>query len=477
MATKIIGRVNEQELLSEYCDSNEAELLVVYGRRRIGKTFLVREFFENQFSFSSTGLDGGDMKAQLNYFDKQLVKQGFAAGAPSSNWFDAFDKLEKFLSSPNVQINRKTGRRVVFLDEIPWMDTRNSNFMMAFEAFWNCWANWQDDLVVIVCGSTSSWILDKLIHAHGGLYKRVTHSIPLVPFTLAEVEQYCRSRELNWGHKQFVEAYMVFGGVPYYYKQLQSSLSLAQNIDALFFVSSASLKYEFYDMLASLSGQGYYPEILTVLATKRCGYSRQELEKDSSLPSGSTLTNKLRDLERCGFIRSFKRKTGRQNTLWYQICDSFIWFHFSAIASGKVKTWTDYMNTQSYHVWAGHAFELVCSLHIPQIKRALGISGILSDEYSPWYPPAEVEDKAQIDLVIDRKDDWVNICEMKYYDDEFEISAAYAKDLQRKAKSYAAAQRKRKVMRITLVTANGVKKNEHYYGLDAEDITMDELFI
>ena len=183
----MVGRKKEINELNNLYHSNKAELVAIYGRRRVGKTYLVDETFKGRITFRHAGLSPaaenkkGMLKAQLEHFYYSLLLQGMKKSKKPENWLEAFFMLEMHLETID-----DGGRQLIFLDELPWLDTPRSGFMTAFEAFWNTWGCHRDNLMVVVCGSANSWILDKLINNHGGLYNRVTYEIKLAPFTLGE---------------------------------------------------------------------------------------------------------------------------------------------------------------------------------------------------------------------------------------------------------------------------------------------------
>lgn len=474
----IIGRRFEIRLLTALRDSRTSEFVALYGRRRVGKTYLVEQFYDNAFAFYVVGLSGGRMKDQLEAFRMAINWAGGNRRKAYGSWREAFSDLIDLLSSESVRRDPLSGKKIVFLDELPWIDTQKSDFFTWFEYFWNSWGHSQSDLILIACGSASAWIKRKLCQSKAGFYRRVTQEINLQPFTLGECEEYCRDfLHLGWTRKQVVDAYMVFGGIPQYYRMLRPELSLAGNIDLLCLAQSGTLRDEFDTVTSSLfKAPTSYVAVLEAVARNRGGVSRIALNDDPQLPSGKELTNVLGNLVACGFVREFSRTPKHKRGLHYQLLDPFTRFHLDVIEPRKVSRWTDYVGTPSHAAWAGYAFELVCLLHVRQIKRALGIENVISDEYA-WKSMESSRPGAQIDLIIDRRDDVVELCEMKYCQGEFVIDAAYAAQLRNKVEAFRREHPTcRKAIHIVMVTLNGVAHNAHYREVVTSEVQAEELF-
>lgn len=474
----IVGRRAEIRLLTALRDSRTSEFVALYGRRRVGKTYLIEQFYDNTFSFHVVGLSNGRMKDQLEAFRVAINRSGGDRRKAFASWREAFDELVGLLSSDGVRKDPLSGKRVVFFDELPWLDTQKSDFFTWFEHFWNSWGHSQNDLVLIACGSASAWVKRKLCQSKAGFYRRVTQEINLQPFTLGECEEYCADfLRLGWTRKQVVEAYMIFGGVPQYYKMLRPELSLAGNIDLLCLAPAGALRDEFEAVTSSLfKVPAPYVAVLEAVAKRRGGVSRMDLNEDARLPSGKELTKVLGNLVACGFVRESSRTPKKKRGLHYQLVDPFARFHFDVIEPGKVASWTSYMGTPSHAAWAGYAFELVCLLHVRQVKRALGIENVLSDDYA-WKSAEDSRPGAQVDLVIDRKDDVVELCEMKYCQGEFTIDADYAARLRNKVEAFRREHSPcRKAVHIVMVTLNGVAHNAYYREVIASEVRGEDLF-
>lgn len=478
MAQKIIGREKEVEELQRLYESDNPVFAVVYGRRRVGKTFLVREFLGNRFTFYHTALSPYELKGQelrtqqLFSFYTSLRDYGGETGKVPDNWLEAFDALIALLKSKD-----EGQRMVVFIDELPWLDTPRSGFITALEHFWNGWGAGRHNLMLIVCGSATSWISDKLLNNRGGLFDRTTNEIKLNPFTLRECEDYFKSNGIEMSRYDQLRCYMAVGGIPYYLSLMQKGMSLAQNLDRLFFNRDAKLRYEF-DRLYSSSFVNY-DECITIvrlLAKKRQGYTRKEITTRTHLPDGGGLSSSLKALEVSDFILPYRKYKYPKREVYYRLTDNFskFWLTFCGDTPTTDDTfWQDSQNMPQVKSWCGFSFEAVCFYHIAQIKAALGISGVRT-ETSPWKSRTE-KDGAQIDMVIDRADNVINVCEMKFYDDDFAITAKYDKELRHKLAMLREETGSRKSLHLTIVTTYGLRMNE-YAGRVQNVITMDDLF-
>ena len=447
--------------------------MAVYGRRRVGKTFLIREFFKNRFAFYASGVADGKTRAQLKSFNDSLREYGCPQRAIPKDWFEAFTRLRALLEDEGALREPGSDKLVVFLDELPWMDTPRSDFRAALDRFWNMWGSARPDLLLIVCGSATSWMIDNLIDDHGGFYNRVTRQISLAPFTLAECEEYFARARTGMTRRQVVECYMTFGGIPYYLNLIDRKYSLAQNIDQLCFSQTGELRFEFDRLYRSLfKHSGRHVAIVRALAQRSGGLLRTELAAMEGIGDGRQLTAALKELEQCGFVRQYRDFTKPKNGQTYQLVDPFSLFHLRFLDTGDIGSWTSHHGTPGHAAWRGLAFELVCLLHIEQIKRALGISGIETREVS-WR--AKTSPGAQIDLLIDRRDDVISVCEMKYAPDKFAISADYAKTLHAKIEAFEREAHPRKALHLTMITMEGVARNAHS-DIVQREVVADELF-
>ena len=469
----LIGRHKEQHQLLAAANSQYSEFVAVYGRRRVGKTFLVRETFNYKFTFYHTGLARKNTREQLQSFHLALRRQGLTKAPQPSNWLEAFDMLETLIE------NSSDKKKVIFIDEMPWMDAPRSHFLTALEQFWNGFATARRDVLLIVCGSATSWIINKIVRNHGGLHNRLTQRVFLRPFTLAECEEYVQHFGLGMTRRQILEGYMILGGIPYYWSLLDKGLSLAQNIDALFFGRHAILLHEYDELYASLFNRPQpYTSVIEALGTKKVGMTRQQLVGASQLPDNGHLTTILAELEYCGFIRRYNCIGMKTRQAIYQLIDNFTLFYFKFMHENKGNDkhyWSKIIDKPLYYAWSGLAFERVCLLHSEAIKAKLGITGVLTDEYS-WHKDGTANQAgAQIDLVIDRNDGVINLCEIKFSKVPFSINKEYDAALQRKKAIFCESTRTTKAVHLTMITDQGLVDNPYARDIHSQ-VSEDDLF-
>lgn len=470
---EIIGRQSEKRLLQEIVESDSPEFVAVYGRRRIGKTFLVKQFFNGQFDFYMTGIFNSSRQKLLEYFNMQLESYSGKKWPLAKSWLLAFRQLQQYLSS----LRKK--KIVVFIDELPWFDTPKSGFFSALELFWNGWGDSCNKLKFIVCGSATTWMTGKLIGDRGGLHNRVTRRLYLAPFTLAETEEMLNNNGIHWNRHQIVECYMMLGGTPFYLKKLKKSLSLPQNIDRLFFKESGELRNEFDILFRSLFKEStVYEKVVELLSKKSKGLTRSEILESLKLRDGGKFTEIIRNLVTCDFLRVYQGFGMKERDRLYQLTDLFTLFYLKMVKSndaiGNTDYWTTGLNTPSRKAWAGYAFEQVCLHHIPEIKTALGISGVQTS-VSSWIGMEKGKCIGQIDLVIDRRDQIINLCEMKYSVKPYEITRKYMAQLRERAEKFRSATATKKALALTFITVMGLKHNEQWGEINNE-ITGGDLF-
>ncbi|MBQ9042724.1 MAG: hypothetical protein IJ111_07910 [Eggerthellaceae bacterium] len=475
----MIGRERETHELERLYDSGRAELVAVYGRRRVGKTYLVDETFSSRITFRHAGLSpadeqsGGLLRAQLEHFRNSLELQGMGECETPKSWLDAFFLLEKLLQSLD-----DGSRQVVFLDELPWLDTPKSGFLRAFEGFWNTWGCHRKNLMVIVCGSANSWVQDRLLNNRGGLYGRVTYEIKLSPFTLRECEEFYEDRHVAMSRYDVAQSYMVFGGIPYYMGYLEPGKSLAQNIDAAFFVKGAKLRGEFDRLFDSVFvNPDAVKSIVRLLYTRNAGFTRREIVEKLGLSDGGRLSRNLNALIASDFVVKYAPFGLGKREAHYKLVDPFCLFYLHFLDGGtraNARFWQQNATSQPVATWRGYAFENVCFNHVSQIKAALGISGVIT-ESSAWSKRTDDSDGAQIDLLISRNDNVVNMCEAKFYSGEFAVSKDYYRTLLRRQDLLAGEVSPKMSVHSTLVTTFGLVQNK-YSGVFSNVITLDDLF-
>lgn len=464
----IVGREKEQQMLHDYVNSGNAEFIAVYGRRRIGKTFLVKQYFDEQFDFYATGIYDKSKKEQLANFNRQLNKYSGAYYPYVDDWFEAFTQLQHYLETL-----RDKRRIVVFLDELPWMDTPRSKFIRALELFWNEWASNQPNVKLIVCGSATTWMTNKLLGDKGGLHNRVTRPIRLRSFTLKETEEYLIKHGFAKDRIQMLESYMVFGGTPFYLSMLNPRLSMTQNVDELFFSETAPLRDEYAFLFRSLfNDASAYRRIVETLAKKAKGMTKREIIEELGVTDNGNLTEILDNLCKCDFIRKYSAFGKKERDMMYQLVDHYCLFYLRYVQhdnSQDQHRWSHTIDNSAKQAWSGYAFEQVCLRHIEQIKQALKIDTILSDVCS-WQNA-----EAQIDLVIERNDHTINLCEMKYRQEPFSVTKKYYEEMNNRRELFRKATKSTKAIHLTIVTPFGIKDNAQAKDIQSI-VTLDDLY-
>jgi uncharacterized protein len=472
---KLTGRIPEIKKLEKLMQSSKSEFLAVYGRRRVGKTFLIRSYFDKKFNFYATGLAKGNTQQQLTNFTV-FINNAFAEEhATPSNWFAAFNLLIK-----ELERTKTDEKQIIFLDEMPWMDTKKSDFMMGLEFFWNAWASAQDHILLIVCGSAASWMINNLIHNTGGLYNRVTERMKIEPFTLQETEAYFAAKNIVLDRYQIVQLYMVMGGIPYYLDQVEAGKSAMQNVEDLCFRNDGKLRKEFTYIFSSLfRNASKHEAILRTMFEKGGALTRDELIKYSTFSSGGSMSKVLSELEESGFISTFQKFGLKKANLVYTISDFYTLFYFRFIEkAGKYEPniWLNDIDNPAFRAWSGLAFEQICFAHVAQIKRALQIGGISSTTYS-WYTKGDAEARgSQIDLIIDRRDQVINLLEIKFSINQISITKDYDALLRHKIASFREATETKKSIFLTMLTTHGLKENEYTRSVIQNELTMNDLF-
>jgi len=475
---ELVGREQEIKRLTKKMTSSQSDLVAIIGRRRIGKTFLIRKVFKDDMFFQYTGLFQGTLPEHLERFAtaiQPLFKNSPKINVPSS-WFEAFDLLRKAIAA-----KKGKKKKVVFLDEFPWMATNRSRFLTAFTDFWNSFAAHRHDLLVIICGSSASWMINKVLKNKGGLHNRVTDRILLEPFNLYETELFLKKKNIKLNRPAIVELYMALGGVPFYLEQLQSGESQVQALDRIAFTKGSILQLEFDELFASLFDQSEkHQTIVKLLSNHPRGLTRKLLLTKSKLKSGGGFTNILDELEHAGFIKSNVPVGKKNNDKIYKLIDFYSLFYLKYIAPQKGKRskgkWAQIASSPSWNSWSGLAFENICQAHVTQLKSALNILGIQS-ETGAWHHQGSSEmSGSQIDLLIDRTDNVINICEIKYSRTPYIITADYLKKMKLKLASFMHFTKTKKTLFPTMITANGLVDNIHSSEFIENEITLEALF-
>lgn len=477
----IIGRKEECELLLRALRSPRSELFAVFGRRRIGKTFLIRNLYKEHIVLEWSGMYRGTLKDQLRNFHTALPAKRRKLPVPA-DWMEAFTQVAKHLDEVVPRRAKKSaksriGKKVIFIDEFPWLDSRRSRFLSAFSNWWNSYASKRNDLVVVICGSAASYMIQKVINDRGGLHNRVTQRIRLAPFTLGETEQLLQRNRIRFTRYDILQLYMALGGVPHYLQLVERGESVAQAIDRLCFDRNGYLRGEFNNVFASLFEHADNHEaVVRALASVRRGLTRNAIVARAKLPSGGRLSATLTDLEQSGFIERYTPYDGKKDPL-FRLTDEYTQFYLRYIEGtrpGRRGTWQKLSTTPAHRAWAGFTFETICMKHIDAIKDALGIAGVRSVEGS-WVGKGD-ESGAQVDLLIDRDDNVINLCEMKFSNAPFRIDRRYATDLNAKVNAFTSATRTRKSVFLTFITTHGIERNAYSQQLVESDVRMDALF-
>ncbi len=470
----LVGRKNELNLLDNIYKDNTSHFVSIYGRRRIGKTFLINEAYKDKMIFHHSGVANSPLKNQLFAFTSSLKNSNYEPKNKITDWFIAFEELKVLINLSSLK------RKIVFLDELSWMDTPKSNFLPALENFWNGWASFRDDIILIVCASATSWMLKKVIHNKGGLYNRLTEQIHLKAFTLNECEEFLNKKGIITNKMQILEYYMVLGGVPYYYNFIQKGLSVQSNIDNMIFKEDAPLKDEFKYIFSSIFKNPHeYLKIIKVLSKKKIGLTRDEIIANTKMTNSGDLSTKLEELESCGFIRKYNCFGMKAKGVLYQIIDNFTIFHFSFIEQNPndENFFTNQINTPLMNTWEGFAFERICLLHINQIKEALGISGVYT-ECNSWFTKKNEDlgiNGSQIDLLIVRKDQIINLCEIKFSNSQYTLTEKAIESIINKINDFKLVTKTKYAIHPTLITTIGLKPNANSLFIQ-KVLTLDDLF-
>ncbi len=473
----LVGRLEEKTILQGLLQSQQAEFAVLYGRRRVGKTYLVREFFKDRIVFDFTGAYDTTTSIQLNNFHVELqrVYPDAASTSRPHNWSEAFHLLTDYLLS----LEPTTEKKVVFIDELPWLDRTRAGFVSALAYFWNQHASRMRDLVLVTCGSAASWILQKILNDKGGLHNRVTRRIELKPFTLKETAEFCTAHNLQFTQYQITQLYMVLGGIPFYWQAVPSGKSVAQVVDQLCFGRNGLLAKEFNPLFQSLFKHAEnHIQIVETLTDATYGLTRAQLIERTTI-AGGTLNRVLNQLIDCGFVKALVPFGKKSRNAVFRIVDFYSIFYLKFIrgnVNDRMNTWQDISNGPMYYAWMGYAFENICLTHLPAIHRALGIHGIHTKVSSFLFKGDEALPGAQIDLIIDRNDGVVNLCEAKFTNTELVLTKEYVAKLRRKRSVFQVVTKTKKAVTTTLLSSYPPIRNAYYLEEIHSAVQLDDLF-
>lgn len=473
----LIGREKEIERLNEALVSKESELISVIGRRRVGKTFLIESVYGDKMDFAISGIQNASKQEQLENFVasiNQFAKSPILVNSPKS-WLEAFRLLILFLEG-----KRKQSKKIIFFDELPWMVSHRSGFLKAFSFFWNSWAV-KNNVVAVICGSAASWMIQKVVHNKGGLYNRITKRIKLHPFTLQETAQFLQKRNIKLDHYQLAELYMAIGGIPHYLKEIKRGESIAQNIDRICFDTSTGMLFDEFAQLypALFDHSENHIAIVRALAKHQLGLSRKAIIQSTGIANGGGLSKTLEELQLSDFISEYTPFGKKKRDTLYRLTDEYSLFYLKFIAPLKKEgagVWESYSKTTTYKTWCGYAFENLCLKHITQIKKALGIAGIYTNHSSFYSKGKDGLAGCQIDLIIDRDDKAINICEIKFYNTEFIMTKAYADDLRKKMALFKHYTKTKKQLILTFISTYGILPNKHSSAVVDKEIKVEALF-
>ena len=470
----LVGRKEEIEDLEHAYNSDSSEFVAMYGRRRIGKTYLIKTLFRDEICFELTGIKDASQAEQLEGFHEAIKKCGpeAAQNKKPRNWSKAFIQLQAYISS--IKSKKK---KVIFLDEVPWLASQKSGFLKALDHFWNSYANWEGNIMLVICGSAASWIINKVINDRGGLHNRITKRIRLMPFTLAETKDFLHSRGVAYNNYQIMQLYMVTGGVPHYLKEIQRGKSVAQNINDLCFKKDGLLKTEFNNLYSALfKNADLHIEVIRALAKKNKGLTRNDIIKYAKLQSGGTVSTVLNELTESGFVEISSPHKNRLKETLYRLTDSYSIFYLKYIEGMNYRirdVWLHISQSQGYKSWCGFAFENICLQHVDQIAKAMGISGIGYSASS--FVNKVIDTGVQIDLIIDRNDNVINVCEMKFASKEYIITKDYDRELRNKVALFEHITNTNKGVVLTLITPYGLALNAYAYNVPIK-LKADVLF-
>lgn len=471
---EMVGREKEKTLLQQALSSQKSELIAVLGRRRVGKTFLINTVYKDKIDFEITGIQKATLQRQLKNFTFALSEKSKKPAEKPADWFDAFVQLIDFLKTRD-----KNEKRVVFFDEVPWLANPRSGFLQGFSFFWNSWAV-KHNIVVVICGSAASWMIQKIVNDKGGLHNRITKRIQLEPFNLTETEAFLKSRRIKLDRYQITQLYMAMGGIPHYLNEIQAGKSATQNIDEICFAKDGILNTEFSRLYPALFNKAeHHIAIIKALASKWQGLTRLELIRMTKLTEGGSTTRVLEELLHSGFISEYLPFGKKKKDRIYRLTDEYSLFYLQFIANKihrETQVWEKLSQTQAWKSWSGFAFESICLKHVQQIKRALSIAGIYSEASSYYKKGKQQSEGVQIDLLLDRSDHVINLFEIKFYNGPYTLTKDYASQLRKRMTLFQTQTKTVKQLFWSMITTFGMESNEHSIGLIDHSLTIDDLF-
>ncbi len=475
MDINMIGRKEEIKKLKFLLKSGRSEFLAVTGRRRVGKTFLIDTMLKEYYCFSMTGIQNGNTAAQLVNFGIKLSEyNGTLTPIASKNWQEAFLQLKVYLKTFD-----KHKKQVIFIDELPWVDTARSGFIQMLAHFWNDYLSKESHFLLVICGSATSWISRRIINDPGGLHNRVTEIIHLNPFTLAETQAFLHSKGLRLSHQEIAKVYMTLGGIPFYLENLRKGESFASAIERICFSPNGLLRNEYNNLYQALFNHAdIHQAIVSSLAKYPNGMTHKELIDKSGVKTSGSFQRALEELIVSDFVLENVPLGRKKRGSLYRLIDEYSIFYHRFIKPNRKYTagiWQQLSAGQSYKTWTGYAFETLCHKHIEAIKRALGISAVYTEIYSLRVPASREAEGFQIDLLIDRKDDSINLCEVKFHAGFFTITKAYYLQMIQKRERFIAYTGTKKQVFLTLITNHGIVENEYAAEIVDAEVRLKDL--
>lgn len=474
----MVGRKKQKDLMNGFIERKKSAFLAVTGRRRVGKTYIIDEVYGDHMCLRITGIQDADTQTQINNFTQKIAEySGLPIVTPPNNWQEVFQLLKIYLKSLS-----KTKKQVIFIDELPWIATKRSGFIQLLAHLWNDYLSKEKHFILVVCGSATSWIAKKIVNDKGGFHNRLDLAIQIKPFTLHETKVFLKNKKIEYTDQAIAELYMVMGGIPYYLEQVKKGESINQTIARLCFDENGILRNEYDNLYKALFEHSENHEaIVAALATSQSGLTRKEIISKSKVKEGGPYTRAMDDLLISGFIEEVVPYGRSKRGALYRLMDEYSVFYHKFIVKNKKKgkaIWTTLHQSQQYKIWTRYAFESLCQRHIAEIKKALGISGVYTEHYSFNSKTNESKQNGyQIDLIIDRKDDSINLCECKFYNGEFTITKEYATKLRNRKQEFIESTKTKKTVFNTLITSYGTKKNEHYLDVIDLELTVSDLMV
>lgn len=472
----MIGRKKEIEKIERLLASGRSEFLAITGRRRVGKTFLIDAMLGQNYCFSMTGIQNGSMTAQLVNFSVKLSEYNREAPQKTpENWQMAFLYLKTYLKTLD-----KEKKQVIFLDELPWIATPKSGFVQMMAHFWNDYLSKEPHFILVICGSATSWISQKIINDPGGLHNRVTENIHLYPFTISETHAFLKNKGLSFSLQDLAKIYMTLGGIPFYLENLRKGESFPAAIERMCFSPNGILHNEYANLFQALfNNADIHQQIVSVLATRHYGMSHTEILSQIGMKQATgSYQRAMEELIISDFVVENTPFGKKKRGSIYRLVDEFSIFYHRFIKSNKKYTqgiWQQLAESQTYKIWAGYAFETLCTKHIDAIKRALGIAAVYTEIYSLHIPGTSEAEGLQIDLLIDRKDGCINLCEIKFHSSPFAISKDYYQQLLEKKQRFLDHTHTQKSVFLTFITNHGLAPNAYSKEIVDAEVRLEHL--